>query len=323
MIWVDFSHNSITLPGRGHWSFPHFYLLLQQVMIRITSKINSDKALFPLSFLPSLLSAGILCNEFYPLSAIIGFLIAMVAGLIYISIKVDKYRFSAGLISIPAVYWIAGGSYISFMMVMLVYELLLYLRSRRESPGSYGLKGWYLIGYLLIGAGVPLFVRQYLILQPLMMTFMSEFYYNILTGIPTAVLVLFTLPPLLLLLSYKVSVKPARTGFAISLQIALFLVVCFFGFRSFANFGAEEIMTYDFLTRNGNWDECGEICGKKAAPELSFTVHAQPFPCKDGPDWGTGCSVMTSTEQVGFFWNSIRNMLRRFWGARYFIISDL
>ena len=54
---------------------------------------------------------------------------------------------------------------------------------------------------------MPLFVRQFLILQPLMMTFMSEFYYNILTGIPTAVLVLFILPPLLILIVIYVSVK--------------------------------------------------------------------------------------------------------------------
>jgi len=237
--------------------------LLQVLMKKIMLKINQEKALLPMSFIPALVGALILCNEFYPLSAIIGFLFALMAGLIYINIKVDKYRFVTGLISIPVVYWLAGGSYISLMMLMLVYELLVYLRSRRESPGSYRLKGWYFVGYLLIGAGVPVFVRQYLILQPLMVTFMSEFYYNIMTCIPTAVLVLFTLPPLLLLFSYLVSVKQARTGFAIFFQSALFLVLCFFGFRSFANFEAEEIMTYDFLTRTGKWDDAVKYAERK------------------------------------------------------------
>ena len=45
--------------------------------------------------------------------------------------------------------------------------------------------------------------------------------------------------------------------------MALFLVLCFFGFKSFANFEAEEIMTYDFLARNGNWNDVVKYAEKK------------------------------------------------------------
>lgn len=236
---------------------------LQQIMKNILSVLNPDKELFPLSYIPSLLGAMIMCNEFYPLSAIAGFLVAMLAGLIYINIKVDKYRFLAGTAAIPVVYWLAGGSFMSLILVMLMYEMLLYIDFRKKGKGTYKLRGWYFLAYLVVGAGVPLLVRQYIILQPLMMTFMSEFYYNILSGIPTAVLVLFILPPVLLPLVFFIHVKQKRGTFAIIFQSAAFLVLCFLGFRSFANFEAEEIMTYDFLTRNRKWEEVVKYAERK------------------------------------------------------------
>jgi len=233
---------------------------LQQVMKRILSKVNSGNSLFPFSFIPSLLSAMILCNEFYPLSSVTGFLLAMIAGLAYVKIRSDKTRFIVGLILIPLTYWLSGGSFISLLLLMLFYEYLLYLTSRKkagkdkDASGAYELKGWYFISYLIIAAAVPLLVRQYLILQPLMMTFMSEFYYNIVTNMPKAVMVLFLLPPLLLLVHF-ISLKEKHVKRSLVLQIAVFTVLCWLGFKSFANFEAEEIMTYDYLARNERWNE--------------------------------------------------------------------
>ncbi len=233
---------------------------LQQVMKRILSKVNSSRLLFPFSFIPSLLSGMILCNEFYPLSSITGFLLAMLAGLAYVNIRSDKTRFITGLFVIPLTYWLAGGSFISLLLLMLVFELLLYLISRKkrvkvkDAASSYDLRGWYFISYILIAVAVPLLVRQYLILQPLMMTFLSEFYNNIITTIPTAALVLFLLPPSLLMVHF-ISPKEKHFKRSLALQIAAFAVLCWLGFRSFANFEAEEIMTYDYLARNERWND--------------------------------------------------------------------
>jgi hypothetical protein len=234
---------------------------LQQIIKRILYKVNSSPVLFPVSFIPSLLAGMILCNEFYPLSAITGFLFAMLAGLAYVSIKTGRTRFITGLILIPLTYWLAGGSYISLLMLMLAYELLLYLRSRKKFPEGkvpinyYNLRIWYFLAYLLVAAGIPLLVRQYLILQPLMVTFTSEFYYNILTTIPTTILLLFVLPPLLTLLVHFIFTKEKYVKTALAFQMAFFVVLAWFGFKSFANFEAEEIMTYDYLVRNEQWKD--------------------------------------------------------------------
>jgi len=234
---------------------------LQQIIKRILYKVNSSPVLFPVSFIPSLLAGMILCNEFYPLSAITGFLFAMLAGLAYVSIKTGRTRFITGLILIPLTYWLAGGSYISLLMLMLAYELLLYLRSRKKFPEGkvpinyYNFRIWYFLAYLLVAAGIPLLVRQYLILQPLMVTFTSEFYYNILTTIPTAILLLFVIPPLLTLLVHFIFTKEKYVKTALAFQMAFFVVLAWFGFKSFANFEAEEIMTYDYLVRNEQWKD--------------------------------------------------------------------
>jgi Family of unknown function (DUF6057) len=236
-------------------------LALQQIMKRILYKVKSGPVPFPFSFIPSMLAGMMLCNEFYPLSAIIGFLISMLAGLAYVGIKGYRTRFIAGLIFIPLTYWLAGGSFISLVLLMLVYELLLYLRSWKKADtgkaplNSYIIRRWYFIAYIVIAAGIPLLVRQFLILQPIMMTFISEFYYNIPTSFPTEVLVLFILPPVLILIVHFISLKEKYNITFLALQIALFSVLCWLGFRSYANFEAEKVMTYDYLTRNERWSD--------------------------------------------------------------------
>ncbi len=203
----------------------------------------------------------ILCNEFYPLSAITGFLLAMLSGLVYVGIKNGRSRFAAGLVLIPLTYWLAGGSHISLLMLMLVYELLHHpgLRIKmpdiKKSPESDNFRLWYLIIYILIAAGIPLLVRQYFIIQPLILTFLSEFYYNIPTAIPVAAVVLFTLPPLLMVIVWFISLKEKSFKAALAVQIAAFAVLTWFGFKSFANFEAEQIMTYDYLVRNEKWND--------------------------------------------------------------------
>lgn len=242
---------------------------LQQVIKRIFQSINSGSALFPLSFVPSLLAGMILCNEFYPLSAITGFLLSMVSSLVYVRIKKGRSRFASGLVLIPVTYWLAGGSYLSLLILMLMHELLnhpglrIKMTESNKSPVSDNFWLWYLIIYILIAAGIPLLVRQYFILQPLMMTFLGEFYYNIPTAIPVAVLVLFTIPPLLMILVRFISLNEKSFKAALAFQLTAFVVLTWFGFKGFANFEAEQIMTYDYLVRNEQWKDVLKYADKR------------------------------------------------------------
>ena len=112
------------LSPAGPFIITGLLFVLQQVMKGILRKVTSGPLFFPFSFIPSLLAGMILCNEFYPLSSITGFILGMLAGLVYVRTKSDKTRFITGLILIPLTYWLAGGSFISLLLLMLVYELL-------------------------------------------------------------------------------------------------------------------------------------------------------------------------------------------------------
>ncbi|MEI8225917.1 MAG: DUF6057 family protein, partial [Bacteroidota bacterium] len=238
---------------------------IQQLTKHILFTINQNRSFFPLSFLPALNAAMIMCDEFYPLSAIFGFIIALLSGLLYINVKTDKYRFISGLILIPLTYWLAGGSYLMFFSMILVFEFITFLRSRKEMHDrktkernikpSYNLQAWYFIIYLVLAAGIPLIVKQYLILQPIMLTYMSEIYYNLRITIPVAIPVLFLLLPFLMVLIFLLPATEKHYRVALFAQIGFFLVAACLGFRVWANLGAEEIMTYDYIVRNERWNE--------------------------------------------------------------------
>jgi hypothetical protein len=84
---------------------------------------------------------------------------------------------------------------------------------------------------------------------------MSEFYYNLRITIPVAIPVLFLLPPVLMILVFLLPAVIKRFGTVLYAQFGLLLLATWLGFRAWANFGAEKIMTYDYLVRNERWND--------------------------------------------------------------------
>lgn len=247
-------------------------LVIYQLTIKILRKINQNTIFILLGFLPALYSTMIMCDRYYPLSSIIGFIIAIFAGYIYIIIKTDTNRFFLGFILIPLTYWLAGGAYFMLLAIMLVWEAILYDKyksvvSERKDRSTNtrsitSLKAWYFPVFLLLASMIPLLVKRFLIHQPLIMTYMSEFYYNVRTVIPIAIPLLLILPIILMVLVYYVSIKEKYFRLAFFGQILILLVVCYLGFNVWVNFEAEEIMTYDYLVRNERWDKVLEFAEK-------------------------------------------------------------
>ena len=259
--WLgDFLTQFYYLSFAGPLIIAGMLLFLQKVTRRMLAVINPDPLLFPVSFLPSLLAGMILCNEFYPLSSITGFLIAMVAGMIYMRITGQTRRFITGLVFIPLVYWLAGGSYLSLLLVIFVHESLLWRRSGKgeevSKTGNGTFSRWlYFPALIILSAGIPFLVRQFLIQQPIMLTYITEYYYNLRTTLPSAVFLLFILPPVLMIAVNLAVVREKHMKPALAVQAGVFALLAFFGFRSFANFEAEQIMKYDYLVRNERWKD--------------------------------------------------------------------
>jgi len=267
--WIgDFLTQFYYLSFAGPLIIAGLLLILQLVTRRMLAVINPDPILFPVSFLPSLLAGMILCNEFYPLSSITGFLIAMVAGLIYMRITGQTRRFIAGLVLVPLVYWLAGGSYLSLLLVIFVHELLLWRKSGKgekvSKSGNMTFSRWlYFPALIILSAGIPFLVRQFLIQQPIMLTYISEYYYNLRTTLPSAVFLLFILPPVLMIAVNLAVIREKHMKPALAVQAGVFALLAFFGFRSFANFEAEQIMTYDYLVRNERWKDVVKYAERK------------------------------------------------------------
>jgi hypothetical protein len=232
---------------------------------------NGNDSLFPLSFFPALFAGMLLCDEFYPLSAIVGFLIALLFGFIYLSMKKSRYRFVAGALFIPFVYWLTGGAYIMLLSVILVFEIFVRRRFKKmpgntkkseiADPGK--LSVWHFSVYIAEAALIPLLVKGFLILQPLMLSYISEFYYDLHTVLPASILVLFALPASLLIVISFLPVKIKAYNAAIWTQMTTIFIAGYFGFRLLSNFAAEEIFTYDYLVRNQRWTDIISIAEKK------------------------------------------------------------
>jgi hypothetical protein len=244
---------------------------MQKVTLRIFSAINANRSFFPLSFLLPLNAALIICDEFYPLSAVIGVLISLIAGWIYTTIPNNNRRFIAGLLLIPLTYCLAGGSYLSLLAIIIVFEILSAYRARKNASrkkindlhGFRMVKVWQLFIYVVISAGIPLLARQYLVQEPAGLAYLSEFYYDLRTQVPKAIPMLFALPAILMILICFLPSKEKIYKTALFIQVALFIPAVIFGLKLWANFGAESIMKYDYLVRMNRWNDVIKYAEKK------------------------------------------------------------
>ena len=244
---------------------------MQKVIFRILSAINPNRSFFPLSFLVPLNAALIICDEFYPLSAVIGVLISLIAGWIYTTIPKNNRRFITGLLLIPLTYCLAGGSYLSLLAIIIVFEILSAYRARKNASrekinnlqGFRMVKVWQLFIYVVISAGIPLLARQYLVQEPAGLAYLSEFYYDLRTQVPKAIPLLFVLPAILMILICFLPSKEKMYKTALIIQVALFIPAVIFGLKLWANFGAESIMKYDYLVRMNRWNDVIKYAEKK------------------------------------------------------------
>lgn len=275
LLTKDFFINKIRFPGgfsgyTGGFISQFYYIsylgpalivfllwALQAVFFKMLEKINPDGSFYLLSFLPSLNCAMILCDEFYPLSAVTGLLTALIINLIYFNILKKSIRFTSGLLFVIITYWLTGGSFITFLFTVIVFELA----GRFKDRGVNYLNIWQLSIFLLAGLGFPLLIRSFVIMEPTGLAYFSEFYYNIRTTLPLAIPLLLLLPPFVLLI-FSLLPSTLNRKLSLTLQIALLPLIIYFGFSHWVNFNAESIMKYDYLVRSERWNDVIKLAEK-------------------------------------------------------------
>ncbi len=247
------------LPIAGPLILTLLLLSVQQVVKRILKSVSTDGALLPLSCIPAIFAALLMCNEFYPLSAVTGYLTGLLAGWLYVSINNGNKRFYTGLILIPATYWLAGGSYLMLISIMMAYEITGVLK-QKVVISRFIIR--YILLYPAIALAIPFLVKRFLIMQPLMPAFLSEYYYNILTVVPAGIPVLFVMPALLMLAVFFIRIREKLMIPAFAVQFAGLILFALTGLRLSANFSAESIMKYDYLVRNERWNDVIKLAEK-------------------------------------------------------------
>lgn len=265
----DFLTQFWHLPVAGPVIITSLLFAMQQLFRRVLVKINPNGSFFILSFLPSLNCAMILCDEFYPVSAVTGMLVAILSALIYTGVKGTGRRFISGIVLLFVTYFLAGGSFIPLMMMMVVHETVKAVKSRRatgkgsKEPVEVTMRFWQSLVYILIVILIPLGVKGFLIMEPLNLAYISEFYYDLRTGVPVAVPVLFALPAVAMIIMAFLPSGEKVYHRSLYFQYILFAAIVFAGFRQWTNFGAERTMRYDYLVRNERWDDLIEYAEKK------------------------------------------------------------
>ncbi|HOW10400.1 MAG TPA: DUF6057 family protein [Bacteroidales bacterium] len=230
---------------------------LMMTLRRISMAVSSERIFLNLSCIPAIIAGMMLCNEFYPLSVVTGFLVATTAAMLFVRIKRNRERFITGIVLIPVVYWLAGGSFLSLLFIMLVFELLKgrsACKSRPESSKGYAGR-WKMVSYLLVAAALPLMVHGLYLPEAGLSAVFGRFYYNVPGMITASIVILFFLPSVLMLISGIFRIKEKHAVKAMTVEILFIILFCYAGFRSYSNFEAEETMTYDYLVREGRWED--------------------------------------------------------------------
>ena len=252
------------LPAAGPLVIAMLLLILHLIMKKILFPVSSSSFHLPLSFVPSLFACMLLCNEFYPLSAIVGFLASLIAAWIYISIRNRRKRLIAGISILAITYWTAGGSMYSLMLIMVVFELILHSKSAlREGKEDFQTLSWlWLPAYVLLSVILPVPVLGLISSEPAGVLYLSNTYYKIAGTVPAEIFILFLFPPLLLVLCSLIRVSERLRKILLTIEICFLIGFAFAGLKHYTNFDAEVVMTYDYLVRKGRWNDVIEYARK-------------------------------------------------------------
>jgi hypothetical protein len=240
---------------------------MQQLVWIIARKLGASKQLLPLSFVPSVLYWGLLCDENYLLGGLIAIIIPLLFVVGYQFIQASSIRQAVVLIVLPIIYWVCGGSFLLLAVFIITNELS---RKTTFNPRLIG----FIAGIIGVSVLSPVLSKYYLLQYPTIKAWIGVNYYRFPTEIPLLIVILLilasTLPFLLKWISTLVANK--KRPMLPLFQILLVAIggSCFI--YSAVDMAKEEVMGYDFNVRMRKWDRVIEMAEKKApSSPLSVT----------------------------------------------------
>lgn len=241
--------------------------LFQQLLWFIAKKLGSKPIFVPLTFIPSLLYWGLLCDENYLLGGLISMLIVSFFIVFYMLLKSGNARVPFVLISIPLLYWLAGGVFLLLPLFAVARELM-----------SREMKKIHLVAFILacvvLSPVLPVIIKEFFLQYPMKRLWIGVDYFRFPESIPTAfalIGMLIIIIPFLLSFLTKL-VKTNRTVIFLVIQLGLITFGAYHIIYRVADMTKEEVMAYDFNVRMRKWDKVIALADKKSpSSPLSVT----------------------------------------------------
>lgn len=233
--------------------------LLQRAVWMISRKSGANSLFYPITFIPSLLYWGLLCDENYLFGGVMVMLLVAASVCIYTLIDSIPARISFVVLSIPVLYWLAGGAFLVLPVFAFVSEIL-----RRQ------LKRIHLVIFALVVAilsvALPVISKTYFLQYPLRQVWIGANFFRFPVNLPfnvgaIALLIIF-IPFILRFLSGQV--KTRKTIILLGLQWLVLLSGGVFFISSAADMAKEEVMAYDFNVRMRKWSRVIALADKKS-----------------------------------------------------------
>ena len=240
--------------------------LLQRVVWAIAHKLGAKPLFVPVTFIPSLLYWGLLCDENYLLGGVIVMLLVALFISIYTLLKSSSVRIFFVFLSIPILYWLAGGAFVLLPLFAVIREF-----TRRDIKGFYLVL--FLIGCLALSYAFPVLSKTYLLQYPMRQAFIGANFFRFPVTIPYSIGVIGLLIVLIpiILGSLPVYKKKKRKILLYVVQLLVLIGGGYAFIHEVTDLSKEEIMAYDFNVRMRRWDRVIALADKKA-PANPLTV---------------------------------------------------
>ena len=237
---------------------------IQLLAYRLLRISGPEMLTYALSFIPSLLCCGFLCDDNALLSAPFALLIALAMALLLKNIASDNVRQAAMLVSIPVTYMLAGAFALPYSLMLIIAEL------RR----GHSLRSLSVVAVMLIVALATPAAWHHLVTCSLLRLYTGPHYYREADEFPHWAWSIICAVPLLMLLPSKVRQWSPRR--ALIPFLAVWLVLMLAGgalVNALRSERQENIMAYDFMARNAQWNRIIQKA-QQQAPRNQMAVVA-------------------------------------------------
>jgi hypothetical protein len=239
---------------------------LQQQVFMLANKLNRNLVFLPLTFIPSILFWGLLCDETFLLAGLVAAILTLFAVQIYIFFKSPILRICSVILMLPILYWLVGGIFGVFGIFCLILEWGFFKQFSKIQ--------WLIciICFLLFFA-LPPFVTSYYIQYSLSRLWWGICYYRYPVVSPYPMLTIW-ISLLFILFIFKFLPMEMKWNVKVLCLFVQVIIILFLGnklIRLTADWSKEEVMAYDYCVRMEEWGKVVDM-GNHKDPNSPLTV---------------------------------------------------